>query len=441
MSTPALARPAPRGRLLQVLGVAFGVAVIVGNSIGAGIMRTPGDVAAWLPSTPWFLGIWIAGGIYALLGALTLAEPGAMIPQSGGMYVMARRGLGEYPGFVIGWTDTISTCASIAAITIAMGEYAGGLFPALEGHVSLTAVTVVTVLAAIQWRGIRTGDFVQQLTSLLKVLVLVGLAVVCFVVPARPVAAATAAVPIAAISFNSIVLALQAVIYTYDGWNGMLYFGGEVKDPGRSVPRGMAGGVLMVLGIYLLLILGFAHVLGLRGMAGQPMVAATAAEAIFGPIGDRVVRVVILISLVSAANAIILMAARIPYAMSRDGLAPVRLGDVNAGGTPTLALLGAWLATVALVVSGTFERAIAIAAFYFVLQYGVSFVSVIALRWREPDTPRPYKAWGYPVLPVVLTLIAILFMVGVYVSDQQNTLLSLALLALSFPVYLAVRKR
>jgi basic amino acid/polyamine antiporter, APA family len=442
ITTPAAPRGASQGRLLQVLGLAFGVAVIVGNTIGVGIMRTPGDVAGWLPSAPWFFGVWIAGGVYALLGALTLAEPGAMIPKSGGMYVMARRGLGEYPGFVIGWTDTISTCASIAAITIAMGEYAGGLLPALQGHDSVTAVSVVTVLAAVQWRGIRTGDLVQQLTSFLKVLVLVGLAGVCFVVPARAVTAVAATVvPVAAISFNSIVLALQAVIYTYDGWNGMLYFGGEVKDPGRNVPRGMAGGVLMVLGIYLLLILGFAHVLGLTGMAGQTMVAATAAQAIFGPVGDRVVRVVILISLVSAANAIILMAARIPYAMSRDGLAPARLGDVNAGGTPTLSLFGAWLATVALVVTGTFERAIAIAAFYFVLQYGVSFISVIALRWREPDTPRPYKAWGYPVLPIALTLIAILFMVGVYVSDQQNTLLSLALLALSFPVYLAVRRK
>ena len=433
---------ASRGRLLQVLGLAFGVAVIVGNTIGVGIMRTPGEVAGLLPVAPWFFGVWVAGGIYALLGALTLAEPGAMIPKSGGMYVMARRGLGEYPGFAIGWTDTISTCASIAAITIAMGEYSEGLVPGLKGYASAIAIGVTTVLAAIQWRGIRTGDFVQQLTSFLKVVVLVGLALVCFVVPARPVtAAAVVAAPAAAITFNSIVLALQSVIYTYDGWNGMLYFGGEVKDPGRNVPRGMAGGVLMVQAIYLLLILGFAHVLGLTGMAGQTMVAGTAAQAIFGPIGDLVVRVVILVSLVSAANAILLMAARVPYAMSRDGLAPVRLGDVNAGGTPTLALFFAWLATVALIATGTFERAIAIAAFYFVLQYGVCFVSVIALRWREPDTPRPYKAWGYPVLPVALTLIAILFMVGVYLSDHQNTLLSLVLLAASFPVYLAVRRK
>ena len=127
--------------------------------------------------------------------------------------------------------------------------------------------------------------------------------------------------------------------------------------------------------------------------------------------------------------------------MSRDGLAPARLGDVNPGGTPTLSLLGAWLATLGLILTGTFERAIAIAAFYFVLQYAVSFIAVIALRWREPETPRPYRAWGYPVLPVLLTVVAILFMVGVYVSDQQNTLLALGLLASSGPVYLAVRKR
>ena len=118
--------------------MAFGIAIIVGNSIGVGIMRTPGDVAALLPSAPWFFGVWIAGGLYALLGALTLAEMGAMIPKSGGMYVIARRGLGEYPGFAIGWTDTISTCASLAAITIAIGEFAEGLFPALSGHASRT---------------------------------------------------------------------------------------------------------------------------------------------------------------------------------------------------------------------------------------------------------------------------------------------------------------
>ena len=438
-SSENAARPVSRGRFLQVLGFAFGLAIIVGNTIGVGIMRTPGDVAALLPSLPWFIGVWIAGGIYALFGAMTLAEPGAMIPKSGGMYIVALRALGEYPGFAVGWTDTISTSAAVAAITIAFGEYAEGLVPGLQGRGPLIAIGVTTVLALIQWRGIRIGDFVQQLTSLLKMLVLTGVAVVCFILPVRQLPPVVVPLPATA-TFASVILALQSVIYTYDGWNGMLYFGSEVKDPGRNVPRGMAGGVLLVVAIYLFLILGFSHVLGLSGMAGQNLVAGTAAQAVFGPIGDRVVRLVILISLVSAANAILLMVQRIPCSMARDGLAPARLGDLNAGGTPSLSLFFAWAATVTLIATGTFERAIAIAAFYYVFQYGMAFISVIVMRLREPDAPRPYRAWGYPVVPVLLTVIAILFMVGVYIGDRKNTLLSLALLALSYPVYRLVKR-
>jgi APA family basic amino acid/polyamine antiporter len=440
VTTPPTTGSVSKGRFLQVLGVAFGLAIIVGNTIGVGIMRTPGDVAALLPSLPWFIGVWLAGGVYALFGAMTLAEPGAMIPKSGGMYIVPLRALGRYPGFAIGWTDTISTSAAVAAITIAFGEYTVDLFPGLKGQGSVIAIVVTTVLALIQWRGIRIGDIVQQITSLLKMLVLTGVAVVCFILPVKELPPPAVALP-ASVTLTSIVLALQSVIYTYDGWNGMLYFGSEVKDPGRNVPRGMAGGVLLVVAIYLLLILGFSHVLGLSGMAGQNLVAGSAAQAVFGPIGDRVVRFVILISLVSAANAILLMVQRIPCSMARDGLAPARLGDLNAGGTPTLALLFAWLATVTLIATGTFERAIAIAAFYYVFQYGVAFISVIVMRRREPDAPRPYRAWGYPVVPVLLTVIAILFMVGVYIGDQKNTLLSLALLAVSYPVYLGVRDK
>lgn len=439
MTNSPTSKPVSKGRFLQILGVAFGLAIIVGNTIGVGIMRTPGDVAALLPSLPWFIGVWIAGGIYALFGAMTLAEAATMLPRSGGMYVVVLRAMGRYPGFAIGWTDTISTCAAVAAITIAFGEYAEGLVPALQGRGSQIAIVITTVLALVQWRGIRIGDAVQQLTSLAKMVVLTGLALVCLLLPVREISAPAVALP-AALSFSSLILALQSVIYTYDGWNGMLYFGDEVKDPGRSVPRGMAGGVLLVVAIYLFLIAGFSHVLGLSGMAGQNLVAGTAAQAVFGPIGDRVVRLVILISLVSAANAILLMVQRIPCSMARDGLAPARLGDLNAGGTPSLALLFVWAATVALIATGTFGRAIAIAALYYVFQYAMAFVSIIVLRRREPDAPRPYRAWGYPVVPVLLTVIAILFMVGVYVGDRNNTLLSLVLLAVSWPVYWLVKR-
>jgi len=358
---------APRGHLLRVLGVAFGVAVIIGNTIGIGILRTPGDIATQLPSAPWFYGVWLAGGIYALLGALTLAELGAMLPTSGGQYVFARRALGEYAGFTIGWTDTISSAAALAAVTISMGEYSDALFPALAGHASAVAVTVVAGLTLVNWRGIRAGDLTQQITSLVKTLVLVGLAVLClFTAPGPPTpSAAPATLPFAAL----LVLALQGVIYTYDGWNGMLYFSGELKDPGREIPRSMAGGVLVVVIIYMLLLMGYAHVLSLPGMAGDNLVAASAARVVFGPAGDRVVRAIILVSLLSTANAIALVTSRVPYAMARDGLLWRRLGDVNEGGTPVISLAITAAVAIALILTGTFGQVLALAAFFYVFQY------------------------------------------------------------------------
>src|SRR5688500_6485382 len=166
----------PAGRLLKVLGVAFGLAVLVGNTIGMGILRTPGEVAARLPSVPLFMAVWVAGAIYALLGALTVAELAAMRPRSGGLYPVVHDALGEYPGFIVGWTDWLATCGSMAAVAMVLGEYAGPLIPGAAGRELITASTVVVCFALLQWRGIRIGDLAQQLTSLVKCLALVGLA-------------------------------------------------------------------------------------------------------------------------------------------------------------------------------------------------------------------------------------------------------------------------
>ncbi len=413
----------------------------MGNSIGVGILRTPGDVALHLPSTPWFIGVWIAGGVYALLGALTLAELGAMIPESGGQYVFARRAFGDYAGFMIGWSDWISTCASLAAVTISVGDYSDALWPALSGHAAAIAIGVVTVLALIQARGIRAGDLAQQLTSLLKTMVLVGLALVCFFAPGSGEATSAAAAPATFVfAFAPLVLALQGVIYTYDGWNGMLYFSGEVKNPGRDIPRAMAGGVLAVIAIYLLLNLAFLHVLPLSRMVGEELVAATAAREIFGANGDRVVRAVLIVSLVSAANAILLMGSRLPYGLSRDGLVWRGLSGVNSGGTPIASLGLSVLVTAVLLLTGTFDQILALAAFFFVVNYIMSFLSVLVLRRKEPETPRPYRAFGYPGVTIVLLLCSIGFLVSAVLSDSRNSLFALGLLVASYPVFRVLRR-
>ena len=444
MSSPSeqAAAPVSRGHLLQILGVAFGLAVIVGNTIGVGILRTPGDVAKQLPSPPWFLGVWVVGGIYALLGAMTLAELGAALPLSGGQYVFSRRAFGDYAGFAIGWSDWLSSCAATALVTVTIGDYSDVLIPALHGHSVAIAVLMVLLLTAINARGIRAGDLTQQVTSLIKTLVLVGLAGVClFFLPENPVAPLSSGPgPSWIPTFTALVLACQGVIYTYDGWNGMLYFSGEVKNPGRDIPRSMAGGVLAVIAIYLLLNVAFMRVLPLSNMAGETLVAAAAAKAIFGPKGDTVVRMVILVSLFSAANAILLIASRLPYGLSRDGLLPRGMSNVNPGGTPVPSLWISAFATVGLIVSGTFNQILALAAFFYVVNYTASFLSVLVLRKREPELPRPYRAIGYPWVTWFLLLGSLAFLVGNVLTDRRNSLVSLGLLIASYPVYRFARR-
>src|ERR1700752_4126750 len=159
-----------QGHLLRVLGVGFGLAVIIGNTIGAGIFRAPGTIAEQLPAPTPFLLVWIAGGLYAFLGALSLAELGTMLPESGGQYVFSRYALGEYAGFIVGWSDWISTCGTTAAGSLVIGDFSGVLFPSLAGKSVVIAVAITVVFAVLQWRGIVLGSQVQNVTSLLKAL-------------------------------------------------------------------------------------------------------------------------------------------------------------------------------------------------------------------------------------------------------------------------------
>src|SRR3954467_3233417 len=175
-------QPTPsRGSLLRILGVGFGLAVIVGNTIGAGILRTPGEIAKYIPTSQMFLGVWVVGGLYALLGSFSMAELGAMMPRSGGYYVFARRAFGEYPGFVIGWTDFLAQVGSTSAVSLVAAEYTQYLLHRKPEHTVAFASTYAILLAVLQWRGIKWGSMAQNLSSAAKALALVGLIVAIFI--------------------------------------------------------------------------------------------------------------------------------------------------------------------------------------------------------------------------------------------------------------------
>lgn len=254
---------------MRILGVGFGLAVTIGGTIGMGILRTPGDVAAQLPTPTLFIGVWILGGVYALLGAITVAELGTMIPRSGGWYVFVHRAMGNYPGFVVGWSDWLSTCGTLAVIAMVVGEYTAVLVPRLAGQDKTIALAVTLAFAALQWRGIRWGSFTQNVTSLLKTLIFAAIAVAAFTLGGKTNSGAPLPVPHGFAFFGALIIALQGVLYTYDGWYGVIYFGEEVRDPKRDVVRSMLGGVLLVIAIYLVTNLAYVYVLPMSQLAGE----------------------------------------------------------------------------------------------------------------------------------------------------------------------------
>jgi APA family basic amino acid/polyamine antiporter len=422
--------------------VGFGLAVIIGNTIGAGIFRAPGFIAEQLPN-PWlFLGVWIIGGFYALLGAISLAELGTMIPRSGGQYVFARYALGEYAGFIVGWSDWISTCGTTAAVSLVIGGFAGALFPALSGRDATIAATVAIFFAVLQWRGIVLGSAVQNVTSLLKALAFMALIAAAFILGGNSSLSTAAATttPIGFALLVGLVLSLQSVIYTYDGWSGVIYFSEEVTHPGRDIPRAMFGGVLAVIAIYLLVNLALLYVLPISKIAGQEFAAGVAAQAIFGKHGDTIFRWLTILSMLSGINALHLMATRVIFAMSRDGLFTTKAATVNQGGTPTVALfMSVSVALLFIVFGQTFEKVITVLAFFFVANYILSFISVFVLRRREPEKERPYRAWGYPWTTGLALAGSVVFLLGAIASDTRNSIYALGLLAVSYPVFRLTR--
>jgi APA family basic amino acid/polyamine antiporter len=232
------------------------------------------------------------------------------------------------------------------------------------------------------------------------------------------------------------------VIYTYDGWSATSYFCEEVENPGRDIPRSMIGGVLSVIAIYLLVNMALLAVLPVSGIAGQAFAAGAVANVIFGAWGDPVFRGLTIVSMLSALNSNHLMASRVLFAMSRDGLVSSKAAVVNHGGTPTIALLASTIVAVIFVLFGrTFERVITVLAFFFVANYALSFISVFVLRKREPEKPRPYRAWGYPWTTATALLGSIAFLVGAIASDTTNSLIALVALAASYPAFRAFRRR
>ena len=427
------------------MGVGFGIAVGIGATVGSGILRTPGEVAAQLRSAWLVLAVWTLGGAYAFFGTACVTELATMLPQEGGWYVYARKAFGEYAGFVVGCFDWMMQTVAMAYLAVAFGEFAAGLQPSLGPHMKLSAVAAVIVLMLLNWLGLHAGSRAQEFTSLGKALALTAFVVACFFVSpksgARDLSAFSIPGPRGSVLL-AFVVALQAVIATYDGWYSAIYFMEEDRDPARNLPRSAIGGAVACIAIYLLVNTALLHVLPMAQLAASQAPAADAAMLVLGSRGKQIILIISLVATVSTINAELLISPRILFALSRDGLLPRWMASVNAGGTPAGALLMSAVASITLVLSGSFETLIAINSFLVVAVYISGFAALFRLRARLPELTRPFKVWGYPWTPLGVLLASAGFLIASVISDIKHSLFTLILVAISYPVYFfAVKMR
>jgi len=321
----------------------------------------------------------------------------------------------------------------VAAISLVLAEALGTLIPALASRIVIVAAIVVAIVTAILWRGVRESDVSQQTTSLLKSLALLSLVAACLIARATGVvtfgmesSTPPVVLPVGLAMAAAFVTALQGVIYSYDGWTGILYFSEEVRDTSQ-IPRSLFLGVLSAIALYLLLNIAFLAVLSLPALASSPLAAASAATAVFGPRGGTLVQLLVVLALPSAVIANTLMSSRVAFALGRDGAAPQFLASVNKGGTPGTALIASSAVAGLFLLGGAFEKVIAVCAFLFVASYTLSFASVFVLRRREPLADRPYRARGHPWTTGIVLLGSVLFLGGVVASDPKTGLVALGL--------------
>ena len=364
-----------------------------------------------------------------------MTELGCMLPRAGGWYVYSRRAFGEKAGFVVGCCDFTVQSVANAYLAVAFAEFVGELLPVLAGHVRVLGTLALASLAILNWIGLKTGSRAQEATSLVKALGLIALVVAAFTISVKTGTASLLPSNLLVRShsiFLALMLALQGVVITYDGWYAPIYFVEEDKDPAKNLPRSMIGTALSCIAIFLLVNGALFHVLRMDHLAGSPMPAVDAAMLLFGSHGRQLILLISVVVAISTINAALMYIPRILFSMSRDGLLPRSITSVNRGGTPSLALFLCAIVSIALVLSGSFDTLIAIGAILYVAVYLSGFVSLLVLRRSEPDLVRPYKTWWYPWSTLLVLAASTAFLLGSVIGDLKHSLFTAILILLSY---------
>lgn len=458
------------GGLRRHLGALDGAAVVVSNVVGTGIFLTPALIAQRVPSFWPFLGLWLLGGVLAFIGALSYAELATMRPQAGGEYVYIREAFGSLSGFLSGWTSLVAGFSgAIAAAAVGFAIYLDRLIPGAgstqalvrvplgPGELSLTltprvlvALGLVCLFSLIHARGVGPGRVAQQALAWLSVATILVLVVLGFA--SDPSAAARGGATMAreaagtaagegGLEVGGAMVALVLVMFTYSGWNASAYVAGEFRRPDRQLPRALLAGTLVVTALYLALNLLYVRVLGMEGLLNAEATGDRVATMLWGSTGTLLITPLILLVLAASVSAMVLTGPRVYYAMARDRCLPAPFARVGKRDVPgfSIAVQAAWSGV--LILTGGFEALLTYTGFAVVLFAGLGVASLFLLRRRKPREVRPFRVWGYPVLPAVFLVASAGMVVQSLLRAPVPSAWGAVVISAGIPVFLWVRRR
>lgn len=415
------------------LGLTDASSIVAGVMIGAGIFLVPSLVAKNLPSPAWMLAAWAFAGLLSFTGALALAELGAMMPATGGMYVFLREAYGPLIAFLCGWTSFFAShSAAIAWLGVSFSLYLGYFIPLSPVAAKIVGIVLIGVIAAINYRGVTLGAGVQKIFTAGKILGLGVLIVSAFL----PVAHAASPQPAVAVTWSAFGVALIACLLSFDGWTSVSSVAGEIRDPSKNVLRALALGVLVVIIVYLSVNYAYLRVMTPVEMAASPRIGAELGQRTLGPFGGTLVSLTILISIIGGLNGWIMTQPRVYFAQARDGLFFRKFAEIHPRyRTPGFSIVMQSVWSSVLILTGSFEILISYAMFAIWLFYVLTGASVIVLRIKRQELPRPYRMFGYPVTPALFTVVAAWFVINTMIEQPQPSLIALGIILAGVPVF------
>ncbi|MFH1197928.1 MAG: amino acid permease [bacterium] len=455
----------PKTELIRGLSLTAAIMIVAGSMIGSGIFRKPSVMAEQLGSPELLILVWVAAGLITLIAVLINAEMAGMMDATGGQYVYLRKMYGDFTSYIYGWSIlSVIQTGSQAAIAYVFAEYigyfvklpqlsqamqdftlfmplVGDIHPFIDFGTKAVAILCIIFLTGVNYIGVVFGGVVQTIVTYIKIISILAISFLLLFIGNGSMSNIFTGFSIhTSTSTNMITmigLAFAGAFWAYDAWNNITFVSGEVKNPQRNVPRGLIFGTLIVIVVYVLINIAYLYVMPIDEMAKSPLVAASAAEKIFGTNGGAIISIAVIISTFGALNGSILATARVPFAMARANIFFKSFEKVHPRfGTPHIALIIQGIWSCILVMSGSFDTITDYVIFASWLFYMLGAFGVFILRKKMPDEPRPYKVWGYPVLPAIFVVFAFFFLVNSIVSDTENSMMGLMLILTGLPFYL-----